>query len=267
MAVTNYYTVNGEIIGEHTTGHSRLDYLCDALGSVVATVDQTQTVKSTARYKPYGADLSTTGTQPSFGWVGSLGYRRTARPHADIYVRARTFATSEGEWTSTDPSWPAEAAFQYASGSPALVIDPSGLAACLRMGRPCKGSENEECERDCSKWHLGSMLDCEIRYKDFGLAWDLVCTCECPSPAVSASQAFQQGEKRLPGKCQLKRKGTETDADSCGDGTGPGTHQTWIYNCPGKVSWKVSVLCCPCKTADGGSQVSCFPIVQKAGKW
>jgi hypothetical protein len=49
MAVT-YYTVNGEIIGEHTAGSSRLDYLPDALGSVIATVDQTLTLQSTARY-------------------------------------------------------------------------------------------------------------------------------------------------------------------------------------------------------------------------
>jgi hypothetical protein len=34
MPVTNYYTVNGEIIGEKTTGGSRVDYLTDALGSV-----------------------------------------------------------------------------------------------------------------------------------------------------------------------------------------------------------------------------------------
>ncbi len=103
MAVTNYYTVNREIIGEHTTGQSRLDFLCDALGSVVATVDQTQTVKSTARYKPYGTDLATTGTQLSFGWIGSYGYRRTGRPHADVYVRARHPATGQVRWTSLDP--------------------------------------------------------------------------------------------------------------------------------------------------------------------
>ena len=73
MAVTNYYTVNGEIIGEHTAGQSRLDYLPDALGSVVGTVDQTLTIKSTARYKPYGAGLSSTGTQVKYGWNGRSG--------------------------------------------------------------------------------------------------------------------------------------------------------------------------------------------------
>jgi len=85
MPVTNYYTVQGEIIGEHTAGQSRLDYLTDGLGSVIATVDQTLTVKSTARYKPYGADLETTATQPAFGCVGKPGFRRTGRPHAYLY--------------------------------------------------------------------------------------------------------------------------------------------------------------------------------------
>ncbi len=39
MPVTNYYTVNGEIIGERTAGSPRVDYLTDALGSVTATVN------------------------------------------------------------------------------------------------------------------------------------------------------------------------------------------------------------------------------------
>jgi hypothetical protein len=77
MGTTYYYTVNDEIIGEHTLGQSRLDYVTDALGSVIARVDQTLTVQSTARYKPYGALLSQTGTQPKYGWVGSPGYRKT----------------------------------------------------------------------------------------------------------------------------------------------------------------------------------------------
>lgn len=131
MAVTNYYTVNGEIIGEHTTGQSRLDYLCDALGSVVTTVDQTQTVKSTATYKPYGADLATTGPQPSFGWVGSLGYRRTGRPHADLYNRARVVGSAEGRWTTVDPLWPWQSAYAYVESSPTSRVDPSGYTPSI----------------------------------------------------------------------------------------------------------------------------------------
>ena len=126
MAVTNYYTANGVIIAEHTTGQSRLDYVTDALGSVIATVDQTLTVKSTARYKPYGAVLSETGTQPMYGWVGSPGCRRTGLPHSDVYARARGASTSDGRWTTVDPLWPNSQAYLYASANPCTLTDPSG---------------------------------------------------------------------------------------------------------------------------------------------
>jgi len=129
MSTTYYYTVDNEIIGEHTLGQSRLDYLTDGLGSVVATVDQTLTVKSTARYKPYGADLAMTGTQPSYGWAGSSGrYRRTGRPHSDIYAEARHNSTIDGRWTTVDPLWPDQASHNYARSNPTTVIDPTGMS-------------------------------------------------------------------------------------------------------------------------------------------
>ena len=137
MGTTYYYTVNEEIIGEHTIGQSRLDYIPDALGSVVATVDQTLTVKSTARFKPYGADLATTGTQPMYGWVGVSGsYRKTGRPHTDFYMQQRHFGSNDGIWTSVDPIWPQTPPFVYAYGSPTLIIDQSGLEGTGTLPRP-----------------------------------------------------------------------------------------------------------------------------------
>jgi len=130
MATTYYYTVNRKIIGEHTTGQSRLDYIPDALGSVIATMDQTLTVKSTARFKPYGADLATTGTTPYYGFAGNIGSRRTSRPHTDLYNRARHIGSVEGRWTSVDPLWPLTRAYEYAKSRPADRIDPSGLNVC-----------------------------------------------------------------------------------------------------------------------------------------
>ena len=79
MAVTNYYTVNGEIIAEKTAGSSRVDYLTDALGSVTATVNQSAQVVNTYRYKPYGSQLAKTGVgaDPSFpGWETKASGRR-----------------------------------------------------------------------------------------------------------------------------------------------------------------------------------------------
>ena len=43
MGVTNYYSANGRVLGEKASGapaSSRIDYVPDALGSVVATADQ-----------------------------------------------------------------------------------------------------------------------------------------------------------------------------------------------------------------------------------
>src|ERR1043165_5803734 len=105
MAVTNYYTVNGQIIGEKTAGGSRVDYLTDALGSVIGTVNQSAQVVNTYRYKPYGSQLAKTGagSDPSFQWVGEQGYRPTAKKWSDIYVRARHHDTIQGRWTTKDP--------------------------------------------------------------------------------------------------------------------------------------------------------------------
>ena len=140
MPVTNYYSVNGVIIAEHTTGQSRLDYVTDALGSVIATVDQTLTVKSTARYKPYGANLAQTGTQPMYGWVGSPGCRRTELPHSEVYARARVASTSDGRWTTVDPLWPHSQAYLYALANPSTLIDPSGLEPSGQSKGPSGGS-------------------------------------------------------------------------------------------------------------------------------
>ena len=127
MPTTYYYTVDSEIIGEHTAGQSRIDYLTDAIGSVVATVDQSQTVTSTARYKPYGEDLAVTGTRPVFGWNGMSGYRRTGRPHAQEYVRNRIMSTTDGRWTTVDPMWPGEMAYTYVGVNPVNYTDGMGL--------------------------------------------------------------------------------------------------------------------------------------------
>ena len=52
MRTTYCYKVNDGILDEYTLGQSRLDYVTDALGSVIATVDQTITVQSTASNMP-----------------------------------------------------------------------------------------------------------------------------------------------------------------------------------------------------------------------
>ena len=94
---------------------------------MTGTVDQTPTVKSTARFKPYGAELATTGTTPSYGYTGNTGSRRTTRPHTDIYNQARHLGTIEGRWTTADPLWPWESSYTYVNSQPTTRSDPSGF--------------------------------------------------------------------------------------------------------------------------------------------
>jgi RHS repeat-associated protein len=88
-------------------------------------------VHNTYRYNPSGSQLSSTGTAtaPDVKWVGTQGYRVTNRVHSDYYVRARHYSNVEGRWTSTDPTWPDESLYAYASASPISQTDPEGYAA------------------------------------------------------------------------------------------------------------------------------------------
>jgi len=87
MATTRYYVMNGKIRGEQSPGQNRLNYISDALGSTVAMVDAvTKNVVGTARFKPYGATLASTGIQTAFGWNGAKGIRQSFRttPRRDL---------------------------------------------------------------------------------------------------------------------------------------------------------------------------------------
>ena len=70
MAVTNFYTVDDQMIG-YKDGGGRKDFLVDTLGSVTVEVDQTGTNRTfDGRYKPYGGALWSTGSVGSSGWIG-----------------------------------------------------------------------------------------------------------------------------------------------------------------------------------------------------
>jgi hypothetical protein len=149
--VTKYYSVNGQIIGEKVGSNPRTDYLTDALGSVTATVDQNAAIVNTYRYKPYGTQLSKTGSgsDPAFRWVGSHGYRQTSLNQSDVYVRARHYSSAIGMWSVRDRWWPVQPSYVYGRATPAFLADPSGeapvscanLTSCLttwnRHGKNC----------------------------------------------------------------------------------------------------------------------------------
>lgn len=127
MPVTNFYTVDGQIIG-YKDGGGRKDYLTDNLGSVTAEVDQTGAIKTfDGRYKPYGSELFSNGTRDKFGWIGTWGYRETRLAASSLYVRARHYSIITGSWTTMDPIWPGEPSYRYVNSWILNHVDPSGL--------------------------------------------------------------------------------------------------------------------------------------------
>lgn len=133
-----YYTVaNGMMLGERTDTGPRIDYVPDALGSIVAAVDQDLNTTYTAAYKPCGDTLASTGTAPNFTWVGNLGYLKSAGvTYAEFSVRRRIYSSRTGRWTSVDPRWPRHLAYPYASSSPVGLVDFTGLAS-VTFPTPC----------------------------------------------------------------------------------------------------------------------------------
>jgi hypothetical protein len=127
----SYYSVGGQVIAERTPGGGRTDYGTDALGSVTATAAAGGT--TTSRYSPYGEQGIAPGGA-TMGWVGSWGYRPTARSVASHYVRARHDGSSQGQWTTVDPLWPMERAYSYVRGNPVTSLDLTGTVT-MHSGR------------------------------------------------------------------------------------------------------------------------------------
>ncbi|MFI5386492.1 MAG: hypothetical protein ACHQ50_10275, partial [Fimbriimonadales bacterium] len=111
MGVTNFDTINGQIIAE-TSGGQTKNYVVDAFGSVTG-VSQNGSISGAARYSPYGRTIAGSSGATG-GWVWSWGYYPTGRAFASHYVRARVFDNTTGAWASMDPLWPYEAPFGYA---------------------------------------------------------------------------------------------------------------------------------------------------------
>jgi len=140
MPVKNYVNINGRAVAEHTGG-VRTSYLTDALGSITATVNSSQAVVNTYRWKPFGERLAKTGAgaDPTLGWVGAYGYRRTQRSRSEYYMLARHYDSIGGRWTTVDPLWPEELAYLYCGTNPIARLDPSGLQNQFVGDWPPKG--------------------------------------------------------------------------------------------------------------------------------
>ncbi len=134
MAWRAYNTVNGQILGETSATEARpVDYLTDALGSIVATASK-GTIQNTYRYAGYGQQVSKTGTgsDPKFLWVGGWGYR----VGMFTYVRARHYHAVSGAWSTVDLLWPEELAYSYVFAAVTVFVDPEGFQLVRPPVRP-----------------------------------------------------------------------------------------------------------------------------------
>lgn len=199
MAVRNYYTVGGQLIGESSIATGRFDYMVDSVGTVAGTVDQSAVATGSYRARPYGSQLSTTGTTSSrFKWIGSYGYRASNLKHADIYVRSRTYSSAEGRWNSVDPlifiaglyqvppdkiNFNRLTYYEYCSSNPSTKIDPTGLAesACVSLRLPVVPNVTfglqycnwcyQCCDMQASASRCWS-LEANVNWRLVGLPWD-----------------------------------------------------------------------------------------------
>src|SRR5665213_1217668 len=140
MPTTNYYSVNGNLLGEATNG-IETSYIPDALGSTTQTITsagfQNQYV-----YSPYGRPVSKTGTAPDprFMWNGRTQSRTTGCAYAEQFNQLRHYSSSAKQWTSSDPLWlrnPDIDPYSYADCRPISATDPFGLSPCFAPADCC----------------------------------------------------------------------------------------------------------------------------------
>lgn len=156
MPVTNYLTVDGEILAERRDAQKR-DYLPDPLGSTRALLDSSQTKTDTYSYWPYGEERPSTGnTETPFRFVGTLGYFKEGAGKS--YVRARYYSHRIQNWLTVDPLWPGLAPYQYVDGRPVTFVDPLGLQATTDVcGAVARATFGDFCSR--IPGNIGQALD------------------------------------------------------------------------------------------------------------
>lgn len=119
----------------------------DALGSVTDTITMGGTLGRSFGYTPFGATTTTVGapTTPT-GPTPVLGYQGMPGIGSDAtwYTPARTYSTTDGAFTGSDPTfmssgpaWNAPAVF--ANNNPLRYSDPTGMDAIDNIGQALMG--------------------------------------------------------------------------------------------------------------------------------
>jgi RHS repeat-associated protein len=118
----------GNVISQNRQGvESQFHF--DALGSTLAVTDENQQMTDTCAYSAFGDSTETEGgTAFPFHYVGRSGYRASSSSNA-IEVRQRKYQPINARWMSVDPLLlrDSDNPYKYASNSPLITMDPSGL--------------------------------------------------------------------------------------------------------------------------------------------
>jgi len=130
-AIKNYQDlVDGEVKGRVSGGVVN-EYGTDALGSVTSSRNGSGAVLNQYRYKPYGEQISTTGsgTPGPFLFVGGAGYDSMGRISVSASMPYRGYDTATGRFTSRDPIGIRGGlnSFEYGASNPTSWTDPLGL--------------------------------------------------------------------------------------------------------------------------------------------
>lgn len=130
MAVKNYDTVNGQLIGECSSGVTTT-YLTDEFGSAVETV-QSGSVVNRYLYSPYGLLTSNEGfgSDPRFMWKGASDYRTTLRSYSEYLSNHKHYSSATARWTSSTPSGRFQNSYQFGQSNP--VASPNNSPVIIK---------------------------------------------------------------------------------------------------------------------------------------
>jgi RHS repeat-associated protein len=129
------YTVDpdGFVLGQRSP--SRLYFLHDGLGSVVATANEGGSESLIARYDPFGGCLANCPAVP-YRWLGGLGVYFDDAPIGLYKMGTRYYDPSLGRFTQVDPVEGGSAnRYDYAAQDPMNNFDPSGTFCWWNCGK------------------------------------------------------------------------------------------------------------------------------------
>lgn len=176
-----YTSISGQILAV-CRGASRTEFVPDLVGSVIAMVDNTQSVSDTFSYWPYGEIRVRTGDNPSrLQFRGTSGYYALGgNGEAKL---GGVFLTDTGRWTSRSLGGPGDEGNTLALPSVAYLDQSIGFVYAYAGGDPVSISSDSARTntKAKTKWPLkclsrrtpnppkGNLSDCQIECLTIGV--------------------------------------------------------------------------------------------------